>query len=84
MSIEGVHAADVDTTALVLRVRQLPEGERKKHLQGRLRELSALLASPRCREMQADGAPCGSADSSCEDCIRARELVSSLVREIGE
>lgn len=84
MSGEAVHARDVDSGALVERVRRLPDGERKSYLLGRLRELSALLASPRCGDSQADGTPCASADSSCEACGRARELVLSLVHEIEE
>jgi hypothetical protein len=77
-----VHA--LDTRALAERVRRLPEGERKRRLQGRLGEVMALLASPRCGDMQADGAPCASAGSSCDVCGRALELVERLVREIEE
>jgi hypothetical protein len=84
VSAETTHAKDVDTAGLVERVRSLPEGERKRRLQGRLLELGQLLASPRCGDMQADGTPCGSPESTCETCGRARELVLSLVREIAE
>jgi len=82
MTVQPIHA--MDTRALVARVRDLPEGEQKRKLQVRLDEVLALLASPRCGEMQADGAPCAAPDSSCEVCGRARELVERLIREIVE
>jgi hypothetical protein len=76
--------AGVDTRGLVERVRNLPEGARRRRLQRRLVEVRDLLASPRCAETQADGVPCASAGTSCEECGKAKDLLLSIVREIEE
>lgn len=47
-------------------------------------ELLCIAADPRCAEAQADGVPCGTADSNCEDCGRAIAWLARLRAEIAK
>jgi hypothetical protein len=47
-------------------------------------ELLSIAADPRCAEAQADGVPCGTADSNCEDCGRAIAWLARLRAEIAK
>lgn len=41
-----------------------------------------VASSPTCPESQADGVPCGSATSSCEQCGRALEFIETVRSEL--
>jgi hypothetical protein len=47
-------------------------------------QLLCIAADPRCAEAQADGVPCGTADSNCEDCGRAIAWLARLRAEIAK
>ncbi len=46
--------------------------------------LLTLAAEPRCAEAQADGVPCGTAQSDCEDCGRALAWLARMRAEIAK
>ena len=68
--------ADSRTFALV---RAIPVAE----LRLLLDELDGLLGQPSCPEAQADGGPCPSAATACDQCARARTVVASVRRRLG-
>jgi hypothetical protein len=47
-----------------------------------LGEIVRILREPHCAELQADGAPCPSAHTACDQCDRAAELVEVLAHKL--
>ncbi len=63
---------------LVLALRGLAGSPLRERLLALVGELCAFVAEPRCAEMQADGAPCSSAQASCDQCRKLTELLEGL------
>ena len=61
--------------------RSLPPGA-PAGLKRRLSLAIQVAASPCCSESQADGVPCGSATTSCDQCARALEFIDRVRAEI--
>jgi hypothetical protein len=47
-------------------------------------ELAEFVARPSCPELQADGAPCPTADTACDECRRVSSLIEGLRTRLHE
>jgi hypothetical protein len=45
-----------------------------------LDELIAFVQEPRCAEMQADGVPCDSVETQCDQCLHVTEMLDKMDR----
>lgn len=68
---------------VICRLRDIPAGKLRRQLLRLLKELLTFAAEPRCSEMQADGVPCASASSSCDECQRIVACLAHLRRLVG-
>jgi hypothetical protein len=68
---------------LVRTLREIPEGPLKRELIEVMQELADLVRSPSCPEAQADGVPCATAATACEDCQHVVEILASLRLALG-
>jgi hypothetical protein len=84
VSVTAVEALTTEERRLVLALREIPDSPLRERFATLVRELSEFVASPSCAEMQADGAPCSSADASCEQCRKVEELLEGLRRRLQE
>jgi len=67
---------------LVLALRGIPPSRLRDLLTTLVGELAEFVASPSCAELQADGAPCGSAEASCDECQKLVALLEGLRRRL--
>ena len=63
---------------LVCALREVPEGNLKKHVDRLLEELVHFLRDPHCASQQADGVPCVTPEADCDECAKLTEMVDSL------
>lgn len=63
--------------------RQVPEGRLRDRLSTVLDQVFAFARSPGCSEAQADGVPCGSAESACDQCREAEAVLKDVARRLG-
>lgn len=74
-SLPGLSAEE---RALVEALRDVPESPLRDLLKTLVAELARFAAQPGCSEMQADGAPCTSAQAACDECRKLTELLEGL------
>jgi hypothetical protein len=67
---------------LVLALREVPESVVREELASLVADLVDFAREPHCREMQADGVPCLSARTSCEDCQQVLATLRGLRRRL--
>jgi hypothetical protein len=63
---------------LVAALRSIPESPLRDRLSAFVSELADFVAAPSCAEMQADGAPCTSAQAACDECRKMTALLDGL------
>ncbi|MGE5234950.1 MAG: hypothetical protein ACM3O7_01225 [Acidobacteriota bacterium] len=63
---------------IISALRDLPAGQPRELLDEVLERLVEFVRDPHCAELQADGAPCTSPASDCEQCARLKEILSGL------
>ena len=63
---------------LVAALRAIPPSPLRDRLAQLVSELVAFVAAPACAELQADGAPCTSAQASCDECRKVTALLEGL------
>ncbi len=63
---------------LVLALRSIPDSPLRERLLQLVAELLDFVAAPSCAEMQADGAPCSSAQAACDECRKMTSLIDGL------
>jgi hypothetical protein len=63
---------------LVEALRSIPESPLRDRLLQLVSELADFVAAPGCAEMQADGAPCSSAQAACDECRKLTGLIEGL------
>jgi hypothetical protein len=61
-------------------LRDVPPGQPRALLEEVLDRLVEFVRDPHCPELQADGAPCTSPVSDCEQCARLKEIIEGLRR----
>jgi hypothetical protein len=74
----GLEALTPFERRLVLSLRGVPESPLRDLYTQLVLELTDFVASPTCAEMQGDGAPCTSADASCDECRKLESLLEGL------
>jgi hypothetical protein len=63
---------------LVETLRAIPESPLRQRLLALVSELLDFVSQPGCTEMQADGAPCSSAQAACDQCHKLTQLLDGL------
>ena len=63
---------------LVDALRAIPPSPLRDRLEQLVSELLDFVAAPGCAELQADGAPCTSAQVSCDECRKVTALLEGL------
>ncbi len=63
---------------LIETLREVPPSPLREHLLALLSELLDFVSQPGCTDMQADGAPCGSAQAACDECHKLTQLLDGL------
>ncbi|MFN8095829.1 MAG: hypothetical protein U0599_27020 [Vicinamibacteria bacterium] len=69
---------------LVAALRSIPPSPLRDRLAAFVTELADFVAQPSCAEMQADGAPCTSAQAACDECRKMTALLDGLRRRLQE
>jgi hypothetical protein len=69
---------------LVMALRSIPPSPLRDRLSAFVSELADFVAAPSCAEMQADGAPCTSAQASCDECRKVTALLDGLRSRLQE
>jgi hypothetical protein len=67
-----------DERRLVLALREIPQSPLRDLYTRLVSELTDFVTSPTCAEMQGDGAPCTSAEASCDQCRKLESLLEGL------
>lgn len=75
MSLEDLTSEE---RRLVEALRSIPPSPLRERLATLVAELADFVTSPGCSEIQADGAPCHSAQASCDECRKLTELLEGL------
>ena len=84
MTHDGVMVRlDPEEWALVSGLRDIPPSPLRKLTHEFMLALLEYVREPRCPEMQADGVPCDSAESDCEQCVKVKALLSTLRHGVG-
>ncbi len=63
---------------LIDALRAIPPSPLRDRLAQLVSELVDFVAAPGCAELQADGAPCTSAQASCDECRKVTALLDGL------
>jgi hypothetical protein len=63
---------------LVGALRALPDSRLRELTLTLVSELADFVASPSCPELQADGAPCPTAETACDECRRVSSILEGL------
>jgi hypothetical protein len=63
---------------LLLALREIPPSRLRDLMTTLVSELADFVAEPSCAEMQADGAPCPTADAACDECRKLTTILEGL------
>jgi hypothetical protein len=69
---------------LVEALRSIPDSPLRERLARFVSELADFVSAPSCAEMQADGAPCTSAQAACDECRKMTALLDGLRSRLQE
>jgi len=75
---EGIETLTAEERRLVLALREIPPSPLRDLYARLVTELTDFAANPTCAEMQGDGAPCTSAEASCDQCQKLESLLEGL------
>ena len=67
-----------EETQLLQALRALPESRLRGLMWTLVSELAAFVAQPSCPEAQADGVPCPTADTACDECRKLSAILEGL------
>jgi hypothetical protein len=79
MRLEELHA---DERRLVETLRAIPPSALRERFTTLVAELADFVAAPSCAEAQADGAPCASSQTACDECQKMTALIEGLRRRL--
>ena len=71
-------AIDADEWRLICALREIPPSPLRDRMRLVLDTLLAFVADPGCPELQADGAPCASAQMACDRCRRVLKVLDEV------
>jgi hypothetical protein len=83
MSVTAIELSQAERQLLVA-LREIPESPLRDLFTRFVSELTEFVANPTCAEMQADGAPCASAEASCDQCRKLESLLEGLRTRLHE
>jgi len=63
---------------LLRALRALPESRLRDLMTTLVSELADFVAQPSCPELQADGAPCPTAETACDECLKVSSILEGL------
>jgi hypothetical protein len=78
VSGEGLLPLSEEEQKLLLALRDIPPSRLRDLMTTLIGELTEFVAGPSCAEMQADGAPCPGADTSCDECRKLTTIIEGL------
>ena len=84
MSATAPEPLSPEERRLLFALREIPESPLRELFTTLVSELTEFVTSPTCAEMQADGAPCTSAEASCDQCRKLEELIEGLRTRLHE
>ena len=67
---------------IVMALREIPDSPLRSKVSGLLAELTRFIQQPRCLGMQSDGFPCGTPDTSCEECQQMLDVLEDLAARV--
>jgi hypothetical protein len=67
---------------IIMALREIPDSPMRKKVSGLLGELVRFIQQPRCLGMQSDGFPCGTPNSSCEECQHMLQVLDDLAARL--
>jgi len=75
---KGLEGLTIEERTLVEALREVPPSPLRDLLTTLVAELARFAVQPGCSEMQADGAPCTSAQATCDECRKMTALLEGL------
>ena len=78
MSAEGLLPLSPEEQKLLLALREIPPSRLRDLMASLIGELCDFVGRPSCAEAQADGAPCPSTDTSCDECRKLTTILEGL------
>jgi hypothetical protein len=67
---------------IVMALREIPDSPLRQKVSGLFGELARFVQQPRCLGMQSDGFPCGSPNTSCEECQQMLKVLDDLAARV--
>jgi hypothetical protein len=67
---------------LIWAYRDVPGGQPRELLAQVITALCELVREPRCAQVQADGVPCATPTSDCAECLRLKQVLADLHRDL--
>ena len=78
VSATAIPGLTPEEAKLVGALRALPESRLRDLMTTLVSELADFVAQPSCPELQADGAPCPTAETACDECQRVSWILEGL------
>jgi hypothetical protein len=75
---ESLLPLSLEEQKLLLALREIPPSRLRDLMAALIGELADFVARPSCAEMQSDGAPCPSTDTSCDECRKLTTILEGL------
>lgn len=67
---------------IIMALREIPDSPLRAKVSGLLGELMRFTQQPRCLGMQSDGFPCGTPNTSCEECQQMLKVLDDLAARV--
>ena len=78
MNGETLLPLTLEEQKLLLALREVPPSRLRDLMTTLVSELADFVSEPACAEMQADGAPCPTAEASCDECRKLTTVLEGL------
>ena len=83
MEQEAVRIAlNPEEQRLIWAYRDVPSGQPRELLGQVLTALCELVREPHCAQVQADGVPCATPTTDCTECLRLKQVLADLRRDL--
>ena len=83
MTITAIHTdLSPEEWKIVMALREIPDSPLRTKVSGLLAELLRFIQQPRCLGMQGDGFPCGTPNTSCEECQQMLKVLDDLAARV--
>jgi hypothetical protein len=82
VSTHALPTLTAEEQRLLVALREIPQSPLRDRFAELVAELVEFVSHPTCAEMQADGAPCDTANATCDECRKVTELLEGLRRRL--